>query len=137
MSAVRKLRILLVDDVEMNRRLAGYMLKGSGYEVDEVESGAAALEALNANRYDLVLLDVQMPEMDGYEAAARIRMLPRPVGAVPILALTANAMPDEIRRCLDAGMNGHVSKPIDKAALLRAVTDYTVRAQAMSDLPAS
>jgi len=122
--AGRPLRILLVDDAEMNRRLATFMLKSVGHAIDAVDGGAAALAAVQRTAYDLVLMDVQMPGIDGYEATARIRSLPGAAGRVPIVAMTANAMAEDVRRCLDAGMNGHIAKPIEKAALVAAVVRW-------------
>lgn len=117
-------RILVVDDAEMNRRLATLMLKAAGHDVDTAASGAAAVEAVQTKTYDLVLMDLQMPGMDGYEATTRIRALPGAVARVPIVAMTANAMAEDVKQTLDAGMNDHVPKPIEKAALLRAVARW-------------
>lgn len=117
-----KLRILLVEDVEVNRRIATLMLKAAGHTVDSVADGALAVDAVRTNAYDLVLMDLQMPGMDGYEATTRIRALDNDRKTVPILAMTANAMQDDVRRCREAGMNGHIAKPIEKATLLQAVS---------------
>jgi PAS domain S-box-containing protein len=117
----RALRILVVDDAEMNRRIATYMLKSAGHTVDGADGGAAAVAAVRGADYDLVLMDLQMPDMDGYEATSRIRSLPAPANAVPVVAMTANVLPDDVARCYAAGMNGFVSKPIDKASLLQSV----------------
>jgi len=76
--------------------------------------------------YDLVLMDVQMPVMDGLTAAAHIRALPDPAARrLPIVAMTANVLPDQVQRCLDAGMNGHLGKPISPAALLEAIAAWS------------
>lgn len=120
----KKLRILLVDDVEMNRRLAAILLKGAGHSVDEADEGARAVDAARRNPYDLVLMDVQMPGMDGYQATQLIRALPGARGRLPILAMTANAMEEDIRRCRDVGMNGQVVKPVEKDDLLRQVARW-------------
>ena len=85
--------------------------------------GAAGVAAVRDGTFDLVLMDVRMPVMDGLAAARAIRALPPPAGAVPILAMTADAMPSEIRSFLAAGMDGHVAKPIDIAALLARVKE--------------
>ncbi len=89
--------------------------------VDCVEDGVEAVEAARLGAYGLVLMDVQMPRMGGLEATGRIRALPAPANSVPIIAMTANAMPQDMEACLAAGMNDHISKPIDPAAFLRAV----------------
>ncbi|MBV8537927.1 MAG: response regulator [Alphaproteobacteria bacterium] len=120
--AGRSLRILLVDDAEVNRRLAKIMLNSAGHVVDDVPDGAAAIDAVRENAYDLVLMDVQMPDMDGYEATRQILSLAKT--SPPIVAMTANAMPEDVERCYEAGMNGHIIKPIDRAGLLRAVTRW-------------
>jgi CheY-like chemotaxis protein len=93
------------------------------FQVDAVNDGRQALEALRANCYDIVLLDIQMPEMDGIEAATHIRDPNSNVRqhAVPIVALTANAMASDRVLCLQAGMNGHVSKPLNTQALADAI----------------
>ncbi|WP_247893484.1 hybrid sensor histidine kinase/response regulator [Azospirillum endophyticum] len=114
-------RLLLAEDLAMNRDLAVTMLTKAGHHVDAVEDGAAALAAVQEHVYDLVLMDVQMPVMDGLEATRRIRALPGPVGRIPILALSAGVMQVEVERCLQAGMNAHLAKPLDKAKLLAAI----------------
>jgi PAS domain S-box-containing protein len=114
-------RILLVEDTLTNRRLVSAMLQGAGHEVEAVEDGRAAVERAAAGGFDLILMDVQMPVMDGLEATSRIRALPPPAGQVPILAFTANALMEGRARCLEAGMDGIVLKPIKRAALLEAV----------------
>ncbi|CAO3440040.1 ATP-binding protein [Azospirillum endophyticum] len=114
-------RILLAEDLAMNRDLAVTMLTKAGHHVDAVEDGAAALAAVQEHAYDLVLMDVQMPVMDGLEATRRIRALPGALGRIPILALSAGVMQVEVERCLQAGMNAHLAKPLDKAKLLAAI----------------
>ncbi|WP_431856939.1 response regulator [Azospirillum sp.] len=120
-SAPHPLRILVADDLDSNRTVASAILRLAGHAVDTVETGAEALDAVQHARYDLVLMDVQMPVMDGLAAARAIRALPPPVGRLPILALTAGALPRQIEECRNAGMDGHVLKPIERAALLAAV----------------
>ncbi|CAO3441642.1 hypothetical protein [Azospirillum argentinense] len=117
----RPLRILLAEDLAMNRELTVAMLLGVGHRVDTVVNGRQAVEAVQRGVYDLVLMDVHMPEMDGHAATRAIRALPPPVGAIPILAMSASALPDEVRRCHDAGMNGHIAKPVDRAVMLDAI----------------
>nr|WP_175428622.1 ATP-binding protein [Azospirillum argentinense] len=122
----RPLRILLAEDLAMNRELTVAMLLGAGHRVDTVVNGRQAVEAVQHGIYDLVLMDVHMPEMDGHAATRAIRGLPSPVGSIPILAMSASALPDEVQRCHDAGMNGHIAKPVDRSAMLDAI-DHAVQ----------
>ncbi|KJB89837.1 hypothetical protein N826_15515, partial [Skermanella aerolata KACC 11604] len=105
--------ILLVEDVPLNRELAVAILTGAGHRVDVAGNGQEAVEAARSRRYDLVLMDVQMPVMDGLAATRAIRRDEESRGhsAVPILALTAGVFPAQIEACRDAGMNGHLAKP--------------------------
>ena len=96
-------------------------LEKAGRAMDVVADGAAAIEAVRAGQYDLVLMDVQMPGIDGLEATRRIGRLPITKAGVPVIAITANAMAGDDRRCLAAGMNDYVTKPIDRARLLSTV----------------
>lgn len=114
-------RLLVVEDVTMNRDLVVAMLRAADYAVDAVADGAAAVAAVHRNRYDLVLMDIEMPGMDGLEAARAIRSLPGRSASAPIIALTAAVLPAEIARCTAAGMNGYVGKPVDRRELLEAV----------------
>ena len=120
-------RVLLVDDLDMNRDIALTFLSQAGHTVDTAVDGAEALAAVAAKDYDLVLMDVQMPIMDGLEATARIRGMPAPKCDIPIVAMTAYATRQDVERCTRVGMNAHVSKPIAKRALLEAVNSYAVR----------
>ncbi|WP_042695130.1 hybrid sensor histidine kinase/response regulator [Azospirillum sp. B506] len=120
-------RILLAEDLAMNRDLAVTMLTKAGHHVDAVEDGAAAVAAVQDQDYDLVLMDVQMPAMDGLEATRRIRALPGPAGRIPILALTAGVLQVEVERCLQAGMNAHLAKPLEKTKLLAAIGRWARR----------
>ena len=104
--------VLLVEDTPTNQLVASLMLRRMGYEVDLVESGEQAVEAVQKKAYAVVFMDLQMPGMDGLEATRRIRALPPPYSAVCIVAMTANAMESDRDACLAAGMNDFVSKPI-------------------------
>jgi signal transduction histidine kinase/CheY-like chemotaxis protein len=115
-------RMLLVDDVDINRMIVTAMLEDTGISIHEAEDGMAAVEAFKnsaENTYDIILMDVQMPRMDGYQASAAIRKLDRPdAGKVPIIALTANAFKDDIDRALQHGMDAHIAKPVETEKLL-------------------
>ena len=117
--------ILLVEDVDLNREVATAMLERAGHSVDVALDGAAAVKAAESKRYDLILMDIQMPNMDGITAAKTIRALRGDKGTVPIVAMTANVLPDEIERFNCAGMNGHIGKPIDCNEMLAEVERQT------------
>lgn len=91
-------RVLVIDDVDMNRYVAESLLKRSGHVVTSVASGPEAIETLRKESFDLILMDLQMPGMDGYAAALAIQEMPGTAGSTPIVALTANAMPAEVER---------------------------------------
>ena len=116
-------RILLVEDNELNQEVAAELLRGEGIAVDLAEHGGIALEKLAARDYDLVLMDMQMPVMDGLAATRAIRAQPR-LADLPVLAMTANVMAGDRERCLAAGMNDHVAKPIDPAELQAALRKW-------------
>jgi signal transduction histidine kinase len=119
--------ILVVDDIAANRMVAEALLGQLGHQVQSVGDGPSAIALIERGPLpDVVLMDIFMPGMDGYETTRRIRALPPPAGRVPILAVTAEAGPEEVRACLANGMNGHIAKPIDRNTLLRVV-DETVR----------
>ncbi len=110
-------QVLLVEDNPINQRVALGLLKKLGYQAQAVDGGEAAVVAVRDGSYDLVLMDCQMPEMDGYEATAAIRDLPAPASLTPIIALTANSMPGDRERCLAAGMDDYLAKPVQLARL--------------------
>ncbi len=112
-SLSRKLSILLAEDNQINAVLATALIKRAGHQVRVAVNGAEAVEALKTEPYDLVFMDMHMPEMDGLEAAQEIRKLDVDMAAVPIVALTANAMASDRQKCLDAGMDDFLSKPFD------------------------
>lgn len=121
LQALRGRRVLLVEDNAINRELALELLQAQGLRVVTAEHGQQALDLLRAGlHFDLVLMDIQMPVLDGLAATRAIRALPG-FAALPILAMTANAMSEDRQRCLDAGMNDFVTKPIDIDALWRAL----------------
>ena len=109
-------KVLLVEDNDLNRELATELLTHFGLQVQEAEDGREAVARVEAEEHDIVLMDMQMPEMDGLEATRLIRAMPNR-RTLPILAMTANASVEDRRRCLDVGMNDHVAKPFDPAVL--------------------
>ncbi|MEJ7638912.1 MAG: response regulator, partial [Singulisphaera sp.] len=120
----KPLRILLAEDNPFNQKVAVCMLEKKGHTVTVAGNGKRALEALDREGFDLVLMDVQMPEMDGLQATAAIRARERQTGHhLPIIAMTAHAMKDDRQRCLDAGMDGYVPKPIRDEVLTRAIAE--------------
>jgi CheY-like chemotaxis protein len=123
-------RVLVAEDNLVNQRLALRLLGRHGYQVTVAGNGREALAALEAERFDIVLMDVQMPEMDGFEAAAAIRKEEGSTGRhIPIIALTAHAFKGDQERCLAAGMDGYVSKPIRRDDLLAMMAALLDRAQ--------
>jgi signal transduction histidine kinase/CheY-like chemotaxis protein/HPt (histidine-containing phosphotransfer) domain-containing protein len=117
----RPLRDLIVDDNPTNRLVAGRMLKDFDIQTDTACDGAEAVTAANRFNYDLILMDLRMPEMDGFQATRTIRARGGRLAAVAIVAFTANAFPEDIKACLEAGMNGFVVKPARKKALVDAI----------------
>jgi CheY-like chemotaxis protein/HPt (histidine-containing phosphotransfer) domain-containing protein len=122
-SAIQQgLRILLAEDNAVNRKLAVRLLEKRGHTVVVAGNGKEALAALEKEQFDLALMDVQMPEMDGFEATAAIRKKEKAAGAhLPIIAMTAHAMKGDQERCLEAGMDGYVAKPLRVAELFAAI----------------
>jgi CheY-like chemotaxis protein len=120
-------RILLAEDVEINREIVQALLEPTGAQIDAAENGAEALRLFSDNpeAYDLILMDVQMPEMDGFEATRRIRAIENPkASAVPIIAMTANVFKEDVEKCLEAGMNAHIGKPMDFAETINVMRNY-------------
>ena len=121
-SHARALRILLAEDNTVNQLVARKLLEGHGHTVEMANNGREALDLFDPGQFDLILMDVQMPEMDGFEATAALRA--REAGSerhIPIIAMTAHAMKGDEKRCLEAGMDGYVTKPIKPAALFAAL----------------
>jgi two-component system cell cycle response regulator DivK len=119
-------RILHVEDNADNRHLVRRVLESEGYEVVEAANGTQALEFLNAQEIDLALMDINMPDIDGYTLAARIRSTPR-FATLPILAMTANVMHGDRERSLAAGCDGYIQKPIDIDILSMQIERYIRR----------
>jgi two-component system sensor histidine kinase/response regulator len=117
------LRILLVEDNLANQLVATAYLTRAGYTVEKASTGAEAIEKLYADHFDVVLMDVQMPSVDGLECARMIRTGKHNAN-VPIIALTANALRRDRQKCMEAGMNGYFAKPIDWDALLAQIATF-------------
>jgi len=114
-------RILLVEDVEINREIVQTLLEPTLLKIDCAENGCEAVRLFTdtPEKYDLILMDVQMPIMDGYEATRHIRKLEMPKAKdIPIIAMTANVFREDVEKCLDAGMSGHIGKPFNLTEVL-------------------
>lgn len=120
-------RILVVEDLEANRELVVSILSGAGHDTEVAEDGIEAVEKAKEGGFDLILMDIQMPRMDGITAARRIRALPGPEAEVPIVAMTANVLPSQVAAIREAGMNNHLGKPFDVQALERMVVLFSGR----------
>jgi PAS domain S-box-containing protein len=122
----RPIRVLVVEDNAVNRELITTLLSPFDVEIDTACDGAAALEAVGRGSYDAILMDMQMPVMDGLTATRRIRELAdREAAATPIIAMTANVLPEQVARCREAGMDDHIGKPINLPRLLQALDHWT------------
>jgi CheY-like chemotaxis protein len=115
------MRILLAEDNDVNKKVMSRMLRKLGYRADMASNGLEVLKALERQAYDLVLMDIQMPEMDGLEAASRIRKHWPAAEQPRIIALTAYAMEGDRERCLEAGMDGYIAKPVKMEDLRAAL----------------
>jgi two-component system sensor histidine kinase/response regulator len=114
-------RILVAEDNAVNQQITRAILEKAGFSVDIASDGAELLRALQTAEYDLVVMDVQMPGMDGYQTTRAIRNLDSAVRSIPVLAMTANAMSGDRERCLACGMNEYVSKPVHAAEMLSKI----------------
>jgi CheY-like chemotaxis protein len=134
----RPARVLLAEDNPGNRMLVKAYLKGNPFEIDEAENGAIAMNKFTSRKYDLVLMDMYMPVVDGYEATAAIRKweLEQKVPRTPIIALTAAAMSGDMQRSLDAGCDLHVTKPVSKAILIN-LFETILQGRNVDEAPAS
>ncbi|WP_169728364.1 ATP-binding protein [Geminicoccus roseus] len=123
-TAMPPLRVLVVDDGAVNRKLVSQMLGRYGHQVTAARNGVEAVEMMVRGRFEMVLMDVQMPVMDGIEATRLIRDLPDPRNKVPVLGLTASILPEEYQRCRDAGMNDVLVKPVEWEQLFGAIAEH-------------
>jgi CheY-like chemotaxis protein len=120
-------RLLLAEDISINREIVISILEDTGIEIDCAENGEEAVAMLKdaPEKYDLVLMDVQMPKMDGLEATRLIRGLPNPrFSSIPIVAMTANVFKHDIEKCISSGMNDHISKPLDIDEVFEKLRQY-------------
>jgi CheY-like chemotaxis protein len=125
----------LAEDVEINREIVLTLLEPTGLQIDCAENGVEAVKRFReaSGAYDMIFMDVQMPEMDGYEATREIRAIEAELcsaSKVPIIAMTANVFREDIEKCLAAGMDGHVGKPLDLADVLAMLRTYLVKQKA-------
>ncbi|MDF7807354.1 response regulator [Pontiellaceae bacterium B12219] len=118
-------RVLLAEDNRLNQKVILSILRKAGCEVDAVENGEKAIQFISENRYDIILMDCQMPVMDGFEATARIRSLSEPKNNIPIIALTAHTMKGDKQKCLESGMNAYLPKPIGRQDLIDVINDFS------------
>ncbi|MBC5766794.1 response regulator [Ramlibacter sp. GTP1] len=135
LSCLRGLRVLLVEDNDINQMVATELLQDAGLSVDVAGDGSIALRKVQEGAYDVVLMDMQMPVMDGVEATRAIRRIPS-LASLPIIAMTANAMERDRQLCIDAGMNDVVIKPVEPDALWTALLRWAVRADVPHAAPA-
>lgn len=119
-------KALVVDDYELNQELTKEMMEMMGCDVDVASDGAEALEKYRSTEYDVIMMDVQMPEMDGYQVTQKIREYEQSNSKphAPIIAITANAMPGDQEKCLNAGMDDYISKPLKGETLQNKLTKY-------------
>jgi signal transduction histidine kinase/CheY-like chemotaxis protein/HPt (histidine-containing phosphotransfer) domain-containing protein len=125
--------VLVVDDIAMNRDIAGSFIRAAGHAVVCVDGGAEAVEAVSTARFDVVMMDIRMPMVDGLEATRRIRALVPPDRDVPIVAMTAQVFSEQVRACRDAGMDHHLAKPFTMESLLEAIARGIAAGQARSE----
>ncbi len=118
-------KVLLVEDNKVNQKVAVAILRKAGCHVDTAENGQDATQQIRKDSYDVVLMDCQMPVMDGFEATARIRAMRGDVAKTPIIAITAHAMKDDRKKCLDSGMDDYISKPVCRNDLVALINKYT------------
>ena len=131
-SSIKGCRILLAEDNDLNWEIAEELLNEEGLVLERAENGEICVEKFEQSQegfYDAVLMDIRMPVMNGYEAAEAIRAVGRRDADIPIIAMTADAFSEDIKKCLDCGMNAHISKPIDIADVMRILERYITERQ--------
>ena len=120
-------KILIVDDEPRIRELIREHLQYAGYVCEEAGDGSAALSLLSGGGFDLVILDVMMPELDGLAATRAIRGMDRPDAQLPIIAMTANLFDEDVAACLAAGMDAHIPKPLEAGQMIRTIAEWLER----------
>jgi CheY-like chemotaxis protein len=122
-------RSLIAEDVEINREIIDALLEPTEVSVDFAFDGEEAVNKFAApNKYELILMDIHMPKVDGLEATRRIRASKSPgADTIPIIAMTANVFREDVEKCLDAGMNGHLGKPVDMDKVIATLSHYLLR----------
>ncbi len=119
--SLKGVKVLLVEDSEDNQEIFTFFLKSRGAEVTLVDNGLKAIEVAGANAFDIILMDIQLPGIDGKQATSRLRDLGV---SIPIVALTAHAMNEEVEGCLKAGGNGHIAKPVSGEVLIAKIRKF-------------
>ncbi|QBG49211.1 transporter substrate-binding domain-containing protein [Verrucomicrobia bacterium S94] len=119
------IKILLAEDNLVNQKVASAILRKAGCEVDTADNGQDAIQRVQIRMYDVILMDCQMPVMDGFEATSIIRGMKKPLSDIPIIAITAHAMKDDKQKCIDGGMNDYISKPVNRQELIDLINQYT------------
>ena len=122
-------RILIVEDSVINQKVARALAEKAGYRCEVAANGIEALAAIRERPYDVVLMDVQMPEMDGYTATRRVRGLAGEIARTPVVGMTANAMKGDREKCLEAGMDDYISKPISAQEFLQKISQWVAVAK--------
>ena len=121
-------RVLLVEDNKVNQKVGVALLNKIGCRVDAVDNGKYAVKKIRNENYDLVFMDCEMPVLDGFETTSEIRAMKEPGCSVPIIAITANAMKDDEQRCIAAGMDDYISKPVSREMLVKMINKHTAAA---------
>ena len=127
-------RILVAEDLEINRELTRLILETAGHQIDTVTNGLDAVAAVQAENYNLVLLDIQMPQMDGITATREIRALDHPARNVPIIAMTGNVLPEQVRSFKEAGTNDHIGKPMRRNDLISKINKWLPKCGAVEEI---
>ena len=129
-----KMKLLLVEDIVINREIAKMLLSQMGFAIDCAENGKIAVDMIKNSKpseYSAVLMDIQMPVMNGYDASMAIRALEnKELANIPIIAMTANVLPEDIQKAKDSGMNGHIAKPIDVADMTNTLVEILIKNKA-------
>jgi len=126
-------RVLIVEDNAINQRVAAILVSKLGFATDVAGHGAEAVDMVQKQNYDLILMDCQMPVMDGFEATKAIRNMQGPISRTPIIAVTANVSTGQREKCLEAGMNDYVAKPINREVLEKVIDKWWAHSDAAGE----